>query len=71
MEIGSLRTLHRHTHHLGVRGGWGLGLVIGVGVLVLPDSTVHLHGLPEGVSLLVQLVDGNEQPYKIIASSRC
>ena len=70
MEIGPLHTLQRHTHHFGVRGGWGLGLVIGVGVLVLPDSTVHLHGLPEGVDLLVQLVDGDEQPYEIIASSR-
>ena len=70
MAIRSVHTILRHTHHFGVRGGWGLGLVIGVGVLMLPDPTVHLHGLPEGVGLLVQLVDGDEQPYEIIASSR-
>ena len=70
MEIRSLHTIHRHTHHFGVRGRWGLVLFAGVGVLMLPDLTVHLHGHPEGVSLLVQLVDGDEQPDKIRASGR-
>ena len=68
MATRPVHTLHRHTHHVGVRGGRCLGLPVRVGVFVLPDSTVHLHGHPEGVSLLVQLVHCDEQPYKIRAS---
>ena len=71
MAIRSVHTILRHTHHFGVRGGWGLGLLVGVGVFMLPDSTVHLHGHPKGVRVLVQLVDGNEQPHEIRASGRC
>jgi hypothetical protein len=48
-----------------------MGLADRVGVLDLPNPEVLLHGHPQGVHLLVQLGDLDEQPHKIMPPGRC